>query len=271
MLVYPHAKVNLGLNVLSKRDDGFHNLQSVMVPIGLTDIMEIIRSDEPGLQMTASGISIDVDGGPDLCTLAYELMASNFGIGGVKLHLHKRIPAGAGLGGGSSDAASTLRALSRLFELHVSKDQLLEFAAKLGSDCPFFLQDGAGWVEGRGEGIQPIDIKALNGRWIGIVNPGIHISTAKAFTKITPGIPEWHLKDALARPIEEWMGMITNDFEEVAFNEHPVIRDIRDRLLEEGALYAAMSGTGSTVFGIFPGPNDLRSVFPEHFVWEGPI
>lgn len=272
MLRFSNAKVNLGLNVLSVREDGYHNLQSVLLPIGWSDVLEILPTDGMGtIALEVTGLVPDARHDQNLCVKAYELLNSHNPLPSIKMHLHKVVPSGAGLGGGSSNAAFTLAMLNELFTLKYSKDQLKDFAAELGSDCPFFIENAPCWIEGRGERVVPAEIPQLAGRWITVVNPGIHISTAEAFQEITPGIPEWPIKEALSGPIEEWMGKITNDFEPYVFEQYPAVLEIRNKLLEEGALYAAMSGTGSTVYGVFPGPNSVAEMFPGCLVWEGAI
>ncbi|OFY39438.1 MAG: 4-(cytidine 5'-diphospho)-2-C-methyl-D-erythritol kinase [Bacteroidetes bacterium GWF2_40_14] len=257
MILYPNAKINIGLKVIEKRPDGFHNLETFFFPIELTDILEIVESEETTLSLY--GISLEGRQEDNLCIRAYELLSKDFKLPPVEIHLFKRIPPGAGLGGGSSDAAHALIALNKLFCLHLSHETLAEYAARLGSDCPFFIyskrlntEEGEGMLaEGRGEILTPFTIPQLKGIKIKTVVPPVFVSTAEAYGGVAPQKPQISLKELLIRPIEEWKEAITNDFERTVFEKHPQIGEHKMALYSQKALYASMSGSGSAVFGLF--------------------
>ena len=247
MIVYPNAKINLGLNVLRKREDGYHDISSVFYPIKeCVDILEIIKSEE--FEFTNSGISIP--DGENLCEKAWKLLYTDFGIGNVKIHLHKQIAIGAGLGGGSADASFTLKALNKLFELHLTNIQLEKYALKLGADCPFFIDNTTKYVQGIGERMTSIDLD-LSNYDIRLVNPDIHISTKEAFSWVVPKSPEIQVDEIIELPIIEWKGKLKNNFEESIFEKHLQLEGIKDELYKQGSIYSSMSGSGSIVFGIF--------------------
>ncbi len=267
MIVYPNAKINIGLKVLDKREDGFHNIETLFFPVGKSDILEIVES--PALKMVQSGIEIpgDMDPMENICVKAYNLIRRDYNIPPVELHLHKQIPVGAGLGGGSSDSVATLRALDSLFNLNIPFEKLLDYAASLGSDCPFFLYNRPMVGEGRGEILSPVDspiLDTLEDRYeIRLIHPPHFVSTAQAYGGIItrekrralgmeePADRNIPLKELLQMPVEEWREHIVNDFEETVFNKIPQLRQYKEQLYEDGAIYAAMSGSGSTMFGIF--------------------
>lgn len=263
MIVYPNAKVNIGLFITEKRADGFHNLESVFVPVPWCDILEITQSDI--LSFKSSGIEIPGDSATNLCVKAFELLQRDYNISAVAIHLHKQIPIGAGLGGGSADAAFTLTALNELFQLNLSQKQLAEYAAQLGSDCAFFVYNSPQFATGRGEILEPISIH-LKGYYLALVNPGIHVSTAAAYGGVHPKKSNFNLQTLSALPIEEWQEKATNQFEEHIFKLHPEIESIKTSMLNNGAVYAAMSGSGSTVFGIFR--EDPKAYIQSNFQYE---
>lgn len=249
MIVFPNCKINLGLNILRKRDDGFHDLETVFFPIDLRDALEIIPSPNK-TQITVTGIAA---GNPEnnLCLKAYHLLKNDYPqMPEINIHLHKAIPIGAGLGGGSADAASMLQLLNEKFNLNISPDKLFVYALQLGSDCSFFLLNKPCLATGRGEVLEPINMP-LSGYKILLINPGIHISTAEAFKKIKPAIPAKKIKDIILQPIETWKRELSNDFENYVFERYPLIKKIKEDIYKAGAVYAAMSGSGSTIFGIF--------------------
>jgi 4-diphosphocytidyl-2-C-methyl-D-erythritol kinase len=269
MIVYPNAKINIGLNVLSKRSDGFHNIESCFLPINLTDILEIIPSAlETHFQ--ASGISIPGNAKNNLCVKAWEILNKDFNISPVTIHLHKQIPIGAGLGGGSADGAFALKALSELFKLNLSIKQLENYASKMGSDCTFFIKNKPAFVEGVGDILSNLTLD-LSSYTIILVNPGIHISTPEAYSGIIPYKAEKKLSSLIKSPIENWQQEIKNDFEVGIFKTHAQIEEIKNKLIELGATYAAMSGSGSTVFGLFPNTNTInfQNYFQKMFIWKG--
>ena len=246
MIVYPNAKINLGLNVLRKREDGYHDISSVFYPVKeCVDILEIIKSEE--FEFTNSGI--EIPDGENLCEKAWKLLHTDFGIGNVTIHLHKQIAIGAGLGGGSSDASFTLKSLNELFDLNLNNKELEKYALRLGSDCPFFIDNTPKLVEGIGEKMTSIDLDLSNYE-IRLVNPDIHISTKEAYSRVVPRIPVLEVEKIIELPIIEWKEKLKNDFEESIFLKHPELRELKDQLYKEGAIYASMSGSGSVIFSI---------------------
>jgi 4-diphosphocytidyl-2-C-methyl-D-erythritol kinase len=266
MVVFPPCKINLGLNVISKRPDGFHNIETCFYPLSLTDILEAIPA--PAFSFSQTGLSLGGNGSDNLCVQAYQLLSRDYVIPPVALHLHKVIPAGAGLGGGSSDAAYTLRLLNDLFKLGISNATLHYYAVRLGSDCAFFLQNGPMLGQGKGEMLTPLSL-SLKGYTIILVKPEVHIATAEAYRAVTPRAPEKAIDDVLQLDIGQWKNSLVNDFEVSVFQKYPEIKKIKDTLYEQGAVYAAMSGSGSAVYGIFDQPRDLTSSFTEYFCWSG--
>lgn len=248
MVIFPGSKINIGLNITAKRTDGYHDLESIFFPIPLSDILEINKSDRFSIDM--SGLPIQGDPSDNLIVKAYHLMVTYYKIGAVKIHLHKIVPMGAGLGGGSADGAATLVLLNDLFGLNLNEDILEAHAQNLGSDCPFFIKNNAVFVKGTGNLMEPQTVP-LENYWIQLVNPGIHISTQMAFSKITPQQPKFQLQEAIIQPIENWKDKLTNDFEPGIFDEFEEIRLLKATLYTNGALYASMTGTGSSVYGIF--------------------
>ncbi len=270
MICFPSCKINLGLRITQKRADGFHALETVFYPITLTDALEIIIEPETSaapLTFTSSGLTINGDPYNNLCYKAYFLLKKDYpSIPNIKMHLHKKIPMGAGLGGGSSDGAFTLVTLNQLFNLQLSEQALLDYALQLGSDCPFFILNKPAFAKGRGEILTPTTVD-LNGYKIIIVNPGIAISTKLAFSLITPKAPDNNLLAVIQQPITTWKDELINDFEEPIFNSFPELANIKETLYQKGAIYASMTGTGSTVYGIFPTSmmDTLSFNFPTHF------
>ncbi len=248
MLSFPNIKINLGLNITEKREDGYHNLESCFYPVMWQDALEIIESDS--LKMEITGIAIPGTVKSNLCMKAYNLLSKDFEISPVHIHLHKAIPTGTGLGGGSGNASFMLKLLNDFFELNLKKEQLAAYALQLGSDCPFFVHNSPAIAKGRGEELENLE-GFLKGKYIQIVCPGVHISTAEAYKNITPKKIETPTKEILAKPIEEWKEKLVNDFEAWAIQQHPIIGDIKNRMYKQGAKYTAMSGSGSAIFGIY--------------------
>ena len=248
MLVFPNAKINLGLFITEKRTDGFHNLESLFLPIPLCDILEVTVTTED-TSLVCTGESSDIPTEKNIVYKAWKLLQESYRIGHVKIHLHKIIPSGAGMGGGSSDGTFMLKALNELFNLNLSIDRLEELSAQLGSDCPFFIKNTASLVSGRGEGVEPVEFN-LEGKYLVVVNPGIHISTAKAFQGIQPLPSNFNWKEFVQHRDFEKVEL-RNDFEQSVFLMYPEIAEIKSTLLNAGALYSSMSGTGSTVYGLF--------------------
>lgn len=269
MIAFPNAKINLGLNIISRREDGYHNLSSCFLPVAWKDALEIIPATS--LQFQSSGL--DIPGGTEsnLCVKAYELLKAEYDIPPVHMHLHKVLPMGAGLGGGSSDGAFALKLLNNQFDLQLPTTQLEAFAKSLGADCPFFIDNKPKLVQGIGEIIQPIEVDLSDHRIV-VVFPGIHVNTRTAFEGIVPKEPDYDLNTVLQQPPSKWQGVLTNDFEENVFAAHPEIREIKERLLNLGAEYASMTGTGSAVYGIFRKKSDLeasKESFENFLIWVG--
>lgn len=264
-ICFPNAKINLGLNVVGKRNDGFHDLETVFYPIKLCDALEFVPSSN--IEFKNTGLEVGGDMQQNLVVKAWQLLSAEFGIPPVSIHLHKRIPFGAGLGGGSSDAAFMLVSLNSYFELNLSEQQLMERASIIGSDCAFFIRNRASFARGRGEILEDLSID-LSPYRILLVNPGIHVPTKDAFASIKPRKPEHSIKEVLEKPIETWKNLLTNDFETSIFPKYPEIASIKEKLYELGALYAAMTGSGSSVYGVFEQETEYGSTFDGYFVWE---
>ncbi|MDR0296070.1 MAG: 4-(cytidine 5'-diphospho)-2-C-methyl-D-erythritol kinase [Prevotellaceae bacterium] len=248
MLCFPHAKINLGLYVTDKRSDGFHTIQTLFYPIPYHDILEIVPSNKSTIYLSGKTIEGPTDN--NLCWKAYRLLQNDCALPPVAIYLHKLIPSGAGLGGGSSNATHTLLSLNRLFELNLPTGQLLAYAAQLGSDCAFFTQAQPMLAEGRGELLRPVEI-SLAGYYLLLVFPNVHISTAEAYAGISPKTPQHVLEKTISLPIKEWRHQLSNDFEKHIFKQYPLLGNIKASLYNKGAVYAAMSGSGSTIFGLF--------------------
>jgi len=249
LISFPNAKINLGLNITEKRSDGYHNIESCFYPIGWSDILEIIPSNK--LTFSSTGIPIPGNGNSNLCLHAYHLLQKSFGIPPVNIHLHKVIPIGAGLGGGSSDGAFTLKILNEMFQLSLSIEQLELYAGKLGSDCPFFIQNKPKYVTGTGDNFQSVDLD-MSGKYLIVIKPDIHISTSDAYAGTQPQHPTSNIKEILQnQSMSDWKDQLINDFEEFIFSNHGVIAETKKTLYERGAVYASMTGSGAAVFGIF--------------------
>lgn len=248
MILFPPAKINLGLKVLKKRDDGYHEIDTCMVAIPLTDVLEIIPSKTFTFKQT--GLTVDGDQESNLCVKAFRIFQKNHEIPNAYIHLRKQLPMGAGLGGGSSDASYVLKGLNIIFDVGLTDDQLREMASELGSDCPFFISDDAQLGRGRGTDLSPFELD-LSGYFLKLINPEIHVGTKEAYAGITFSDESDGVEEVLQKPISEWKELLKNDFESSIFKNHPVIGELKHQLYEEGAVYASMSGSGSTVFGLF--------------------
>ncbi len=268
MLCFPNAKINLGLYITAKRNDGYHDIITVMVPCGLSDILEFVRSDRDIL--TCTGLDTGACNEENLVMKALELLRSDHAIPPLHVHLHKVIPTGAGLGGGSADAAFMLQTLNSFFKLGITRQKLAGYAARLGSDCAFFIENKPALATGRGEKLEKINLPALEDHYLVLLNPGFPVSTREAYTGIIPEHPPADIKDLLAGPVESWKEQLTNQFEKTVFELHPTIRSLKDRLYQKGALYASMSGSGSTVFGIFRDEPQL-SEFKNEVIYKGKL
>jgi 4-diphosphocytidyl-2-C-methyl-D-erythritol kinase len=316
MIAFPFCKINLGLRVLDKRDDGYHNIETCLFPVPWKDVLEIIPSNTFSIALT--GLEIPGQQQSNIVVKAYEILEKDFSIGPVEIHLHKIIPTGAGLGGGSSDGAHTLKVLNNLFALGLSKERLAGYASRLGSDCPFFLESSPMIATGRGEVLENISVD-LSGYTLVIVKPNVHVSTADAYERLSRklnsvdheirapiGKPLKPLKGALKNiepqkdfvplknlgslkgfegddgsghaltnvlgaPVDQWRFFLKNDFEDSVFEAHPMIGDVKSRLYKLGATYASMSGSGSSVFGLFKDDVSCENKFPGMVCWKETI
>jgi len=267
VIAFPNCKINLGLNIIRKRSDGFHDLETVFYPLPFYDVLEIIHATNDKQQLddisfTISGITIEGNKGDNLCIKAYGLLKKDSpDLQPVQIHLHKSIPSGAGLGGGSADGAFALKLLSDKFDLNLSTSQLINYALQLGSDCPFFIINKPCFATGKGEVLEPVDINLITYKFI-LITPGIHIHTANAFSQIIPALPDKSIKEIIQQPVATWRNNLKNDFEEIVFKQYPEIKNIKEELYNEGAIYASMSGSGSTVYGIFEKEKKVQLSFP---------
>lgn len=274
MITFPCAKINLGLNIVNKRSDGYHELQTVFYPTKLTDTLEIKRMDDEFPVDTACdlkiyGIPVACNEQDNLVVKAYNLIAQDYDLPRIHAHLFKQIPSQAGLGGGSSDAAYMIRLLDERFRLNMGNAEMERYAARLGADCAFFITAEPSYATGIGEILEPTDgpRDALDTYYIGIVKPDIAISTKEAFAHIVPQMPAKCCRDIVRQPIETWRDELTNDFEKPLFALHPELADIKQRLYQEGAIYAQMSGSGSAFFGIFDRKVDIGRAFDGMFTF----
>ena len=266
MILYPNAKINIGLNVVEKRPDGFHNIESIFYPIGLSDILEINHSDNT-INFTNTGLTVENKTlENNLCYKAYQALNKDYSLSPINIHLHKIIPFGAGLGGGSADASFTLKAINSLSKLNLDDIALYKYAELIGSDCPFFILNKPAYAMQKGNVLSTIEL-SLKGYYLVVINPGIHINTAKAYSQITPRIQNTNLIDLVKQPISDWKEFIKNDFEDSILKDHPAISNIKNKLYDLGAIYASMSGSGSSVFGIFNEELDLEDSFKGYFKW----
>ncbi|VBB45655.1 4-diphosphocytidyl-2-C-methyl-D-erythritol kinase [uncultured Paludibacter sp.] len=266
MIVYPNAKINLGLNVVERRSDSYHNIETIFYPIGIQDVLSVEPSETcSDYSFSSSGITVGGDTEDNLIIKAYHLLRSEYEFPPVDISLHKQIPLGAGLGGGSADAAFTLKALNELFELRITAKKLETLAAKLGADCPFFIKNKPVYATGIGNIFSPVKI-SLKGYWMLLVKPDIHVSTAEAYAGITPTPSEKPLTEQIQLPIAEWKNHIKNDFEKTVFAKQSEIGKLKDKIYDLGALYASMSGSGSSVYGIFTEKPTFEGMFEGSFV-----
>ena len=270
MIIFPIAKVNLGLNVVERRPDGYHNLQTVFYPVGIQDALEIfpMAEDFPSevdCDIKVSNMPIEGDEQRNLVVRAYQLLKQDFpNLPRLHVHLYKGIPTQAGMGGGSSDASAMLRLLNTSFQLNLSDEKLISYASKLGADCAIFILNRPAYAEGIGEKLYPMDID-LSGWYMAVVRPDIPVPTKEAFARIKPHFPQKCCRDIVMQPVETWKEELVNDFEESVFALHPELAAIKERLYQLGATYAAMSGSGSALFGLFRQPIDLQSSFEGMF------
>ena len=248
MILFPNAKINIGLNILSRREDGFHNLETIFYPLDIRDALEVVEADQ--MKFTSSGLEIPGDAMDNLCLKAYYLLSKEYKLPPVHIHLHKNIPIGAGLGGGSADASFLIRLINQKFELGMDAFQMEGYASKLGSDCAFFIQNKPAIAVGKGDQLQTINLD-LSSYFIMLVMPQVQVSTSDAYRGVRPATMASSLADLIKLPVEAWRVAIKNDFEPSVFLQYPIISEVKSKLYSAGALYACMSGSGSSVFGIF--------------------
>lgn len=274
MIVFPNIKINLGLSITEKRPDGYHNLETVFYPVALEDALEIHTLPKAEKKITLHQYGMEIAGNPEdnLVAKAYSLLDKEFHLPPVEIHLYKHIPSGAGLGGGSSDAAFMLKLLNEQFHLNLSEERLEIYAATLGADCAFFIKNKPVYAEGIGNIFSPIEL-SLRGYQIMIVKPDVFVSTREAFANIHPHHPEHPVKEVIRRPVAEWKDRLINDFEASVFPQHPVIGEIKQELYNQGAIYASMSGSGSSVFGLFVPDTTLPEITwkPDTFCFKGKL
>ena len=277
MIAYPCCKINLGLNIVNKRKDGYHNLETIFYPVPLHDVIEINKMHEDFPSMLNCDIKVtgtylnNCDDKDNLVVKAYNLLAKRFYLPRIHVHLYKQIPSQAGLGGGSADAAYMIKMLNEHFHLKINNDEMQQLAAKLGADCAFFINAKAAFATGIGNELTPIktEINALKGCYLTLIKPDIAISTAEAYSNIKPQQPKKCCKDIISQPISTWKEELKNDFEEPLFTKYTELKDIKKRLYEEGALYVQMSGSGSTIFGIFDKkPKNVEQIFKGNFIYN---
>ena len=269
MVIFPNAKINIGLFVTEKRSDGFHNLETVFYPIDLRDILEIteMKGEKGRCVFTSTGIPIDCPPEKNLVSKAYAILAAEYDLPSVDVHLHKIIPYGAGLGGGSSDAAFMLVGLNQLFSLGLNEEQLMGYAARVGSDCPFFVLNHPVFAFGKGELMETIDLSLKDYHMV-LVKPNRGVSTPEAYRGITPRAASFDLRELGKLPVEQWSGVIVNDFEDSVIPKVPEIEEIKNKLRDLGAIYVSMTGSGSAVYGLFHHPVEAEKAFSEYFVWQ---
>lgn len=293
MIFYSHCKINIGLRVTAKRDDGFHDIESLFYPVtGVCDAVEIVEVEVEAVdgveackggkgvevcevvnpcEFSSSGIEVDCEPEKNLCVRAYMLLKEQFDLPRVKIHLHKNIPMGAGLGGGSANCAATIKGLNELFALGLSTEKMRELGARLGSDVPFFIDSCPAWVSGRGEVLEAADF-SLEGLYLIIIKPEVHVGTAWAYSKIRPDNTREPLRKSLEEPIAIWKGSVDNDFEAAVLAEHPQIAILKQSMYDLGALFALMSGSGAAVYGVFDTKTAKNIKFEgQNIVFQGVI
>lgn len=277
MIVFPNCKINLGLHICNKRPDGYHNLETIFYPVPWLDVVEVIKKDIlsgeevspstpkiklPGIDFSQTGIQLPGSPQENIIIKAYLLLKKDFpDLPSLQIHLRKNIPTGGGLGGGSADGAFTLQLLNHQFQLQLSTPQLLAYALQLGSDCPFFIKNKPCYATGRGEILEEIEVNLSSYQMV-IINPAIHVSTADAFSTINLTGTNNSLIEIIKKPVSVWKDKLVNDFEQPVFNLHPYLKKIKETLYQHNALYAAMSGSGSTIYGIF------EKAEPDYLKWE---
>ncbi|WP_149241581.1 4-(cytidine 5'-diphospho)-2-C-methyl-D-erythritol kinase [Dyadobacter sp. 32] len=268
MLLFPNAKINIGLNIVAKRPDGFHCIESCFYPVGWSDALEMLPAER--FSFRTSGITIPGNPDENLCVKAYNLLAEDYAFAPVDMHLLKSVPIGAGMGGGSSDAAYVIKGLNELFSLNISEKDQIHYARRLGSDCAFFIRNQPMFCFNKGDEFEEIELR-LTGKWIVLVNPGVHISTQEAYSGVVPQRPAHDLRILLKQQVSDWNGMVINDFEATLFQKYPLLQEIKSSLYVTGAKYTSMTGSGSSIYGIFDKQPDLKKEFKSYKVWQGEL
>ena len=269
MIVFPNTKINLGLNILYKRPDGFHEIETVFYPLPFADILEIIPGRFAFGHLKQTGIPLDCLAEDNLVFRAYRQLKDRFDLPEAGLHLHKIVPFGAGLGGGSADAAYTLRVMNKLFDLQLSNQELEQEAQKLGSDCAFFIRNRAVFACGRGADFTEVSF-SLKGYYLLLIIPPVSVSTAEAYAGIKPAMPEQSIQKIIQEPVRHWKGLLKNDFENPVFSKHSDLSEIKEALYASGALYASMTGSGSALFGIYDSvPEAISEKLERYIYWRG--
>lgn len=264
MIVFPNAKINIGLHIMAKRPDGYHELETIFYPVKLYDVMEVIDAKELGF--FPKGIAVDGNAEENICLKAYHLLAKDYKLPPVEIHLLKNIPIGAGLGGGSSDGAFMIKLLNEKFRLRMPIAMMETYAKQLGADCAFFIQNKSCYAEGIGSDFFPLELDLKSYHFV-IVKPEVAVSTAEAYRSVIPNSDRKPLRNAIQIPIQDWKNTVINDFEAGIFEEYPQIREIKEELYESGAVYASMSGSGSAVFGIFKDKTNFPTKFNNHQIF----
>lgn len=272
MIDFPNAKINLGLHVTAKRTDGFHDIETVFYPLKFSDILEILPIEKPDNDSTSfsfksSGLNIPGLPAENLSVKAWSVMQKKYSLSATAIHLHKLIPPGSGLGGGSSDATHMIKLVNRLYKLNLTNSELRRIASETGSDCAFFVQNEPVLAWGKGDRLKQIEIN-LKGYFLRLVLPGIEVSTKFAYGKTTPKNPEQSLEKIIMLPVDKWKNSLVNDFEKPIFSIYPELKKIKDQLYESGAVYASMSGSGSSVYGIYENPPPHEKDFGHGLVWD---
>lgn len=269
MITFPNAKINIGLNIVARRADGYHELETLFFPIGWKDALEFIENSSGDINFANSGLVIDTPAEQNIVVKAYRLLAADFNLPGIDIHLLKVIPFGAGLGGGSADAAFMLKLLNAHFSLSLSNEQLKQYALRLGADCSFFIDNTPSFATGIGEKLEPFSL-SLTGVHLLLIKPPFNVGTREAYSKVVPRPPQYDLRSVLAEDMDTWKERVVNDFESSVFPQFPAIGNLKDQLYAAGASFASMSGSGSSVFGLFREKPDVSWLrLPEgSFIWQ---
>ena len=272
MICFPNAKINIGLNIVSKRKDGYHNLETIFYPIPLKDVLEFVVPEKQVKETSieVSGTKLDISNKENICIKAYNLLSANYELPNLLVYLHKMIPSGAGLGGGSTDASFLLKQLNQYFKLNISEKEMVDYASKLGADCAFFFKNEAVFASGIGNQFEQVKL-SLKRYYILVIKPPFSINTLNAFKDIRPTIPKTSLKEIINQPVSSWKNQIRNDFEIPLFQKHPGLSKIKTDLYNLGADFATLSGSGSALFGLFKNEPQINDYFKGFFCWKAQL